>query len=147
MVREMIKGLSIVVLFSVSFATIAYATGSDPIKWFLVSFLAQFILTALVNTVTRTWAQIQINKLKVQRLNEIDKNVTGVRCAGCGHLNEVYVDIKTPDDNSFHCVSCNCHNSVLINITNAHKTDIMYNTDRVLTEELVNDLIKNETKG
>lgn len=134
------RGLITVLFFSLVFTFIAFVFDADYWKWFWVSFFGQFIVFALFNTTLKVWSQVQVNKLKVERLNAIDKNIAPIRCAACGDLNDVYINVKYPDNNSFKC-KCGITNSVLISITNAQKTDILYDTDGILTEEKIKYMI------
>jgi len=130
--------VSILITFCVSglLAIIGYFTGGNPIQWFGISFVLQYIIFFIVNTVTKAVAQMHINRLEIQRLNAIDENRVRIKCAVCEEPNDVVV--KIGQTNEFRCERCKSLNNVSVAINNFQKTEIA--PDSVITEDTVNKL-------
>jgi DNA-directed RNA polymerase subunit RPC12/RpoP len=134
---RIVIGLFIWVLLSFFIAISFFVSGKGFLIPFVISLSIQFILFFIFNAILLLYGQLQINKLKVQRMNAIDKNTATLHCATCGELNSVEININ--DNNEFVCSRCSSKNKVFVNISNVQKTDILYDTN-ILTEE---ELIKN----
>lgn len=130
-------GIFITLLVSFILGAVGFFTGGDFLRWFSISLFSQFAIFFVFNLITKTWAQIQVNRLEVERLNAIDRNTARIKCAVCGEINEVVIDINGP--NEFRCTKCNSLNSVYVDITNAQKTEIN-DINGVFTEDSVREL-------
>lgn len=134
--RDIVKGFILTLVVSFCFLLVGAATGGSLVKWFFIPFFVQYVLFFIVNKALMTYAQIQINRMEVDRLNARDKNKTYLNCSVCGELNEVEIDIN--DTNEFVCEKCDAKNSVIVSITNALKTEMIYtDNNKVITEDMV----------
>jgi len=131
----MIVSILLTLVVSTSFAIIGYFTGGDIYMWFFISFICQFVLFFIINTLTKTVVQLRLNALEVQRLNVLDENRIRIECSVCKDPNDVV--IKVAEDNDFRCEKCKSLNTVKVSISNFQKTEIF---DGVITEDLVNQL-------
>jgi phage FluMu protein Com len=130
--------VSILITFCISslLAMVGYFTGGNPIQWFGISLVLQYVVFFIINTVTKAVAQMHINRLEVQRLNAIDENRVRIKCAVCGEPHDIIV--KVGQTNEFRCERCKSLNTVTVSVSNFQKTEIA--PDSVITEDTVNKL-------
>jgi transcription elongation factor Elf1 len=133
----MITGFLLTFVISLAFGVLGYFTGHNFIEWAGIAFISQFVVFFIVNMVTKTIMQMQLNKLEVSRLNAIDENRVRIKCAVCGEYNDVV--IRVGQENEFRCVKCNSLNSISVNIENYQKTEIP-TTNGILTEDIIKKL-------
>lgn len=132
-------GLLVTFIISFILGSVGFFTGGDFLRWFFISLFVQFGIFFIINLITKTYAQIQINRLEVERLNAIEKNTARIKCVVCGEINEVVIDINAP--NEFRCKKCSSLNSVHVQISNAQKTEIN-DVNGVFTEDSIRELAK-----
>lgn len=136
--KNILVRLQITLVISLLFGGIAFLFGDSFIRWFLYGILFQFIVSPMFYLLLKTWGQININKLKVSRMNAIDQNSTELLCAKCNAVNKTMINVNS-DENSFTCKECGTVNNIYVEIRNAQKTNIVYKKN-VITEEDIKDL-------
>ena len=135
---EFVKGFFITLSISLLFGLAGSVAGSSFFTWALITFISQYIIFFIISQILKTWAQVQVNRMRVERMNVIDRNKTEIRCATCGEVNEVEIDIN--GNNDFRCKRCNSLNKILVGITNVQKTEILHDTSKPLTLEDIEDI-------
>lgn len=135
----MIVSILITLCISFIFGVIGYFTGGDIVRWFSISLVLQYVIFFIINSITKTLAQMHINRMEVERLNAIDQNKAKIECAVCGEPNEAFIKIN--ENNEFRCERCKSLNSINVTISNYQKTEMLDNG--IITEDVVNTL-KNE---
>jgi hypothetical protein len=133
----MLISFLITLCVSTIFGFIGFFSGGGFFIWFFTSFVLQYVIFFIVNSVTKAIVQMQINRLEVERLNKIDENRVRIKCSVCKELNDVIIDIK--GENEFRCIKCGSLNSVSVAISNFQKTEFL---DGVITEDIVKKLKK-----
>lgn len=78
--------------------------------FFLLAFILQFVLFAIVNTVLIRKDQTEGTKLINQQLEAVSKHTLKLSCAYCQTLNLVPVTLN--QENRFKCESCNQVNGI-----------------------------------
>lgn len=137
----MIVSSVLTVLFSLVFGIIGIVSGGNFLSWFLFALVSQFILFFIVNLCIKTYSQIQVNKLEVSRLNSIDRNIKQLRCAVCGEINDVYINVNS-DKNEFICSKCGSKNKVIVYVDTVQKTEIF---DGVITDDTLKKIVIKES--
>jgi phage FluMu protein Com len=130
----MINGFLLTFVISLAFGVLGYFTGHNFIEWAGIAFISQFVVFFIVNMVTKTIMQMQLNKLEVSRLNAIDQNRVRIKCAVCHEPNDVI--IRVGEENEFRCERCKSLNSISVSIDNFQKTEIP-TTNGILTEDVI----------
>lgn len=140
----MIRGLVILSSVSFIFAAAGYLLGSSPIAWFLIGIVIQVIFNYALNMTLKTWGQINTNRLKVERMNAISKNLVNLECANCRVKTETEILLSEPK-NSFTCKNCGKNNAVFVSIETANQTVIPDNN--LLTSEVIKNIESKQGEG
>ena len=135
----MLRSLLITCSIGVGFGLVGLFTGGDFLRWFGISFVSQFVLFFIFNSLSKSFFQLQINRLEVERINAMEKNNVEINCALCNEINEIVVNVA--EINEFRCVKCNSLNTVRTEISNYHKTEIIPNSG-IITEDVLNKIKK-----
>jgi len=138
----MIKSIILPILVSLFMGGIGYFSNQSFLPWFGLTLVIQYLIFFIVNLFIKVFIQLKLNQLEIERLNEIDKNKTVVKCATCKEVNDVLINIKNVD-NDFRCVKCNSLNNVIVNIQNFQKTEFY---DGIITEESIKEELEQKEK-
>lgn len=136
--NNIIQSLIITLLVSFAFGSIGFFGFGSFIPWFGLSLVGQYLFFYIFNSIIQRVENYQFNKLINDREIEIEKNVIPLFCANCNHPTDVHIDIKG-SENGFKCDNCGTENAILVSISNAQKTNILYKKD-VLTEEDIKNI-------
>ena len=134
----MIKGLVIIIGIAVAIGSVGLLSGQSFLAWFIAGVILQLLFNFALNTGMKTWGQVQINKLLVERMNTIDRNRVEVPCETCKEINEI--DLSFNHDNEFRCEKCKTLNKVFVTWDVVQKTEIPENA--VITEDIVKQIKK-----
>jgi len=133
----MIVNILILLGFPAVFAGIGFLFGYNPLEWFAVSAVAQFIFIYTFTLTLRTIATLKLNRMEIDRLNAMDANKVSMKCSVC---NEPHIAVvKWGENNEFRCERCKSLNQIDVNITNHQRTEIV---EGLITEDIVQNLNK-----
>ena len=99
------------------FAGIAYLSGYKPLLWFIVTFVAQFVVFYLYGVYIDYRAAKDSRALALKELEILSKITFNVPCAACKQANEVVINAK--QDTVFECEFCKTKNAVYVNVESA----------------------------
>jgi hypothetical protein len=116
--KQLNTPLFIIVAISLGFTTLisgaigisGYLINGDFWGWFILSFCAQFILFAVINTFLQRKDTIDGAKIINEQLEALSKFTIQLACAYCKQVNDVPVTLN--QENRFQCGSCNQVNAV-----------------------------------
>ena len=92
--------------------------------WFIVAFVAQFLVSYISNMFLEYKALKEIRDLKLREAQIVELNTVKVACASC--KKESNVVVRTNEDNRYTCGFCNVKNSVYLVAETAVVTDPIY---------------------
>jgi phage FluMu protein Com len=99
------------------FAGIAYLSGHSPLLWFVVTFVAQFVVFYLYGVYLDYRAARDTRALALKELEILSKITFNVPCAACKQINEVVINAR--EDTTFECQFCKAKNAVYMNVESA----------------------------
>ena len=92
--------------------------------WFIVAFIAQFLVSYISNMFLEYKALKDVRTLKLKEAEIVDLNTIKVACASCRKESDIV--IRTNEDNRYTCGFCNTKNSVYLVAETAVVTDPIY---------------------
>ena len=128
------RGIIIILLIAGAFASAGFLLGQSILGWFIIGVIAQLLFNFTLNRIMMIWGQNNINRLEVERLNAISKNLVQLKCANCQNIQEEEV-LFAAKSNQYDCKKCNRQNTVYISIETAQKT-ILPDND-ILTDDII----------
>lgn len=121
------RSIAITVSISIVIGAAAHFTGFSFLLWAVISFIGQFTLFYIVNTVLQYKANKDRRFLMLAEAEVAGRNTMKVECASCKKENEVLV--FTNKENRFICGHCKTKNSVYLFAETAVVTEPMYEAE------------------
>jgi len=120
----LVKSLAVTAAISALIGGTVVYFGHPFWLWFVVSFIAQFLVSYISNMFLEYKALREARAIKLKEAEIAEQNTIRVACASCKKESDVIV--RTNQENRFTCGFCNTKNSVYLVAETAVVTDPIY---------------------